>query len=90
METDLVRRVYQENRCSMKVGDKVKVYMTSENVEEGVCPTTYAADLEEHHGGPSGHVIEITEISDGYATVKFPSGYQMMKMEQLEVISESR
>ena len=73
----------------MKVGDRVKVYMTSENVEEGVCPTTYAAACEEHNGGPIGSVIEISKISDGYAVVHFPSGYMMMKMEQLEVISES-
>ena len=72
----------------MKVGDKVKVYMTSENVEMGVCPETYAAACEKHNGGPIGSVIEISKISDGYAVVHFPSGYMMMKMDQLEVINE--
>ena len=74
----------------MKVGDLVKVYITSENVEEGVCPTTYAASLEEHHGGPVGRVVAISKISTGYAVINFPVGWMMMNMEQLEVISEDR
>jgi hypothetical protein len=74
----------------MQVGDKVKVYMTSENVEEGVCPATYAAACVKHNGGKIGSVFEISKISPGYAVVLFPAGYMMMKMEQLEVISENR
>ena len=74
----------------MQVGDTVKVYITSENVEKGVCPTTYAASLEEHHGGPIGRVVDVSKISIGYAVINFPIGWMMMKMDQLEVINESR
>ena len=71
----------------MKVGDRVKVYITSENVEKGVCATTYATACVKHNGGEVGSVIEISKLSIGYAVVHFPAGYMMMKMEQLEVIA---
>ena len=76
------------NRYTMKVGDKVKVYMTSENVEKGVCSATYAAACVKHNGGEVGSVFEISKMSPGYAVVLFPAGYMLMKMDQLEVISE--
>ena len=74
----------------MKVGDKVKVYITSKNVEEGVCPEVYEAACVKHNGGDIGSIIEISKMSPDYAIVRFPSGYKMMKVDQLEVVSESR
>ena len=78
------------NRYTMKVGDKVKVYMTSENVEKGVCPTTYASACVKHNGGEVGSVLEISKMSPGYVIVHFPSGYKLMKIDQLAVVNESR